>query len=109
MKIHTNDKVKILTGKDKGKKGKIIQVFTKENKVVVEGVNLLKKNIKPKQQGEKGQIIELPAPLSISNIKLICPKCSNETRVNYKVLNTDDNKEKKNKVRICNKCKESID
>jgi large subunit ribosomal protein L24 len=109
MKIHTNDKVKILTGKDKSKTGKVIQVFKKEGKVVVEGVNLLKKNIKPRGEGQKGQIIEMSTPVQVSNVKLICPKCNKETRVNYKILEAKDEKKKKNKVRICNKCKEVID
>lgn len=110
MKIHKNDKVKILTGKDKGKTGKVIQAFCKDdkNKVVVEGVNLLKKNIKPSGEGQKGQIIELPAPLNVSNIKLICPKCDKAVRVNYKILKSNDEKTEFRKVRICNKCKEVI-
>lgn len=110
MKIHKNDKVKILTGKDKGKTGKVIQVFCKgdNDKVVVEGVNLLKKNIKPRGEGQKGQIVELSAPLNASNVKLICPKCSKEVRAGYKVLEPKDEKDKRQKVRICNKCKEVI-
>lgn len=110
MKIHKNDKVKILTGKDKGKTGKVIQVFCKSGneKVVVEGINLLKKNIKPRGEGQKGQIIELSVPLNVSNVKLICPKCSKAARVSYKILNPKDDREKRQKVRICNKCKEII-
>jgi large subunit ribosomal protein L24 len=110
MKIHKNDKVKILTGKDKGKTGKVIQIFSKDDKgkVVVEGVNLLKKNIKPRGEGQSGQIIELAAPLNISNVKLICPKCNKEVRVNYKTLEPKDEKERKQKVRVCGKCKEVI-
>lgn len=110
MKIHKNDKVKILTGKDKGKIGKVIQVFCKtgNEKVVVESANLLKKNIKPRGEGQKGQIIELSAPLNASNVKLICPKCNKEVRVGHKILEPKDEKEKSQKVRICNKCKEVI-
>ncbi len=110
MKIHKNDKVKILTGKDKGKTGKVIQVFYKGDKdyVVVENVNLLKKNIKPRGEGQKGQIIELSAPVNSSNVKLVCPKCSKEARVGYKILESKDEKEQRQKVRICNKCKEVI-
>lgn len=110
MKIHKNDKVKILSGKDKGKTGKVIQVFCKgdKNRVVVDGINLLKKNIKSRGEGQKGQIVELSAPLDASNVKLICPKCNKETRVNSKILEPKDEKEKNQKVRICNKCKEVI-
>lgn len=108
MKIKKNDKVKILSGKDKGKTGKVIQVFTKENKVVVEGANLMKKNIRPRGEGQKGQIIELSAPINASNVKLICPKCNKEVRVNYKTLAKQDEKERCQKVRVCNKCKEVL-
>ena len=102
MKIRKGDKVKILAGKDKGKTGKVLQIFTKRNKISVEGINLLFKNMRPKKQGEKGQRIQFPAPLAISNVILICPKCNKASRVSYKVL------ENKKKVRACRKCKEII-
>lgn len=102
MKIKTNDKVKISSGKDSGKTGKVIQVFPKEEKVVVEGVNIMKKSLKSNKQGEKGQLIELAGPLHVSKVALICPKCGLETRVGYKI----DSKDKK---RVCRKCKELID
>ncbi len=102
MKIKTNDKVKVMSGKDSGKTGKVIQVFPKEEKLVVEGVNLIKKNMKPRKQGEKGQVMELAGPLHISKVALVCPKCSLETRVGYKI-------EGKDKKRVCRKCKEIIE
>jgi len=102
MNILKGDKVKVLSGKDKGKTGKVLQIFSKRNKVSVEGINLLFKNMKPKKQGEKGQKIQFPAPIEVSNITLICPKCNKNTRVGFKVL------ESKKKVRICKKCKEII-
>ena len=102
MKIKKGDKVKILAGKDKGKTGKVLQVFIERNKISVEGINLLFKNMRPKKQGEKGQRIQFPAPLAISNVALVCPKCNKITRVGYKVL------ENKKKVRTCKKCKEII-
>lgn len=88
MKIKTGDKVKVLSGKSRGKTGKVIQVL--ENKkngkfyVVVEGANLLKKHMRPRKQGEKGQTIELPAPLHIGKVMLIDPKSGKPTRVGYK-------------------------
>ena len=103
MKIKKNDKVKIIKGKDGGKKGKVLQVLPEEKRVVVEGLNLLIKHMRPRKQGEKGQKIQFPAPLDISNVLFICPKCSKPTRVGYKIL------ENKKKVRICKKCKEIID
>ncbi|HNU95964.1 MAG TPA: 50S ribosomal protein L24 [Candidatus Magasanikbacteria bacterium] len=102
MNIKTNDKVKIIAGKDRGKEGKVIQVFKKENKIVVEGVNLLKKHMRSRKQGEKGQVIELPAPFDASNAKVICPKCGLAVRVAAK-------KEADVKKRACKKCQQFID
>ena len=102
IKIKKNDEVKILSGKDKGKIGKVTQVFISEAKVVVEGANKRFKNLKPKKQGEKGQRIEFFAPTDISNVALICKKCGRTTRIAYKV-NED------NKYRLCKKCNEIID
>lgn len=102
MKIKTNDKVKVMSGKDAGKTGKVIQVFPKDEKAVVEGVHIMKKKMKSNKKGEKGQMIELSAPLHISKLMLICPRCSQATRVGYKL-------EAKDKKRVCRKCKELID
>jgi len=102
MRIKKGDKVKIIAGKDKGKEGKILKVFPEKRKVIVEGLNLLIKHVKPRRAGEKGQRIQFPAPLDISNVMLVCPKCNKPTRVGYKIL------ENKKKVRICKKCKEII-
>jgi len=89
MKIKTGDKVKVLSGKDKGKTGKVIQVLFNKRKagfyVVVEGANILKKHLRAGgRHGEKGQIIELPAPLHMSKVMLIDPKSDKPTRVGYK-------------------------
>lgn len=100
MKIKTGDKVRILSGKDRGKEGKVIQILkSKKNSqfyAVVEGINILKKHVRPRKQGEKGQIIELPAPLHISNVMLIDPKSGNVTRVGYKM----EGKEKKRVAKV---------
>ena len=101
MKIRKNDQVLVISGKDRGRKSKIIKVFPKEGKVVIDGVNLRKKHVKPKKSGEKGQIVETPAPLNVSDLKLICSKCGKPTRVGYKV-------EGKRKYRICKKCGQEI-
>ncbi len=97
MKIKKDDKILIISGKDRGKSGQIMHAFPKDKQVIVEGFNLRKKHVKPKKQGEKGQIIEFPAPISVSNVKLICPKCSKATRVGIV-------KEEKAKKRVCKKC-----
>ncbi|MCX6779579.1 MAG: 50S ribosomal protein L24 [Candidatus Magasanikbacteria bacterium] len=102
MKIKTNDKVKVLKGKDRNKEGKVIQVFPQAEKLVVEGLNIMKKHLRTKKAGEKGQVIELSAPLRVANVMLVCPKCGKATRVSYK-------KDGEDKKRVCSKCKEFID
>lgn len=104
MKIKKGDTVLIISGKDRGKKGKVLKTFPKEKRILVEGVNLRKKHIKPRRAREKGQIITLPAPIHVSNVKLICSKCGKATRVGYKIISDINNKKKKLKVRICKKC-----
>ncbi len=101
MKIKKGDQVLVISGKDKGRKNKIVRVFLKEGKVIVGGINLRKKHVKPKKSGEKGQIVEISAPLNVSNLKLICSKCGKPTRVGYKI-------EGKRKYRICKKCGKEI-
>lgn len=114
MKIKKNDTVKILVGKDRGKTGKVLSVLkkTKYNKesvrVVVEGLNLRYKHLRPKRQGEKGQRIMFPAPMDISNIILICPKCGKPTRVGYKVREGRVETSRERKQRVCKKCKAII-
>ena len=101
MKIHKDDTVLIISGKDRNKKGKILDVFAKEGRIVVEGANIQKKHIRPKKSGEKGQIVQKSAPISVSNVKLICPKCGKATRVGSKI-------EGKKKYRVCKKCGQEI-
>jgi large subunit ribosomal protein L24 len=110
MNIKKGDKVKILAGKDQGKIGKVLQVFAAANRASVEGLNLLIKHMRPRKQGEKGQRIEFPAPINLSNVMLVCPKCDRPTRVAHKYLEVmkNDIKQKK-KVRICKKCKQVMD
>jgi len=103
VKIKKNDKVVVIAGKDKGKKGKVTKVIPQKNRVVVEGVNFIKKHIRAKRNGEKGQKITVAAPINISNVALICPKCNKQTKIGYLIL------ENKEKHRICRKCKENID
>ena len=102
MKIKKGDTVLIISGKDKNKKGKVLEALSKERKILVEGVNLVKKHQKPKKTGEKGQIIQLPKPIDISNAKLICSKCGKPARVGYKIITGTKNQ--KSKIRICKKC-----
>lgn len=101
MKIKSGDTVLIIRGKDRGKIGKVVKVFRKNARAVIEGLNLVKKHVKPKRQGEKGKIIEIPAPLDISKLKLICPNCHKAVRVGHRI---EDGK----KYRICKKCQKII-
>jgi len=97
MKIKSGDTVLVISGKWRGKTGKVLRAFPKEHKVLVEGVNLVKKHQRPRRAREKGQIIEIPKPISVSKVKLICPSCKKATRVGYKIENGE-------KFRICKKC-----
>jgi large subunit ribosomal protein L24 len=107
MKIKKNDKVKILSGKDRGKSGKVLQTMPKKNRVSVEGLNILIKHLRPSREGEKGQRVEFPAFVNISNVALICPECDKPTRVGYKLIKKDNQKEKK--YRFCKKCQAIIE
>ena len=118
QKIKTGDKVQIIAGKDRLKKtskgekttkanqGKVTQVLLADEKVVVEGLNIQYKHVRPRRSGEKGQKIEFPSPINISNVMLVCPKCNKAVRVGFKVLDTD---QKNKKIRVCKNCHEAID
>ncbi len=101
MKIRKNDNVIILKGKDRGKQGKVLNVFPNTDKVLVEGMNVAKKKIKPRMTGKKGQIVEVSMPIHVSNVSLIDPKTKKPTRVSFKV-------EKDKKVRVAKKSGEVI-
>ncbi len=97
MKIRKDDKVVVLTGRDKGKEGKILSVDPKANKVLVEGVQIASKHYKPRKQGEQGGIIKKETPIFASKVMLVCPKCGKPTRVGHVV-------EGGKKMRACKKC-----
>lgn len=101
MKIKKGDTVLIISGKDRGRKAKVIEALPKKGKLFIEGINLRKKHVKPKKSGEKGQIVETPAPLDASDVKLICPKCGKAVRTGYKL-------EGKKKYRVCKKCGQEV-
>lgn len=107
MKIIKGDNVLVTSGKDRAKTGHVLRSLPDKNRIVVEGVNIAKKNQKPRQQGQKGQIISLPKPISVSNVKLICPKCGKAARVGYRIAAGSDGKKGK-KSRICKKCDSEI-
>ncbi len=101
MKIKKDDNVLIISGKDKGKKGKVLEVFPLLNKIAVEGVNVVKKHRRPKSEKEKGQIIQLPKPIDASSVKLVCSKCNKASRVGYRLT-------EKGKYRFCKKCNQEL-
>lgn len=86
MKIKKDDNVIVLQGKDKGKTGKVLNVFADTNKVVVEGINISKKHQKPRQSGKSGEIIEISQPMDASNVAYVDPKTKKATRLGYKVV-----------------------
>jgi len=101
--IKKDDKVKVITGKDKGKIGKVLKVDRKKERLLVENINVVKRHTRPSAQNRQGGIVESEAPISWSNAMLMCNKCMNPIRVQMKTL--DDGK----KVRTCRKCGEVID
>lgn len=101
MKLIKGDTVKIIRGKDGGKEGKVEKVFSKEQKVVVEGINQYKRHVKSRMPGQKSEIITITKPLPVANVALVCIHCKQPTRVGYKV--SEDGK-----VRVCKKCQSVI-
>jgi large subunit ribosomal protein L24 len=95
MHVVKNDTVKVLAGKYRNKTGKVLKVFIKTNRVIVEGVNIIKRHTKPSQKNQQGGIVEKEAPIHASNLIVICPKCTRTTRIGHKRL--DDG----SKVRVC--------
>ena len=97
MNIRKDDKVVVISGKDKGKQGKVLVAEPKAGKVIVEGVNVASKHQKPRKQGEEGGIIKMETPIYACKVMVVCPKCGKATRVAHKI---EDGK----KVRVCKKC-----
>jgi len=102
FRVRKGDKVKILSGKDKGKIGKVLKVIVSKRRVVVEGANIVKKHMRKRSEAEQGGIREIPAAVHISNVSLFCPNCSSQTRFITKIL------EDKSKIRVCKRCNKPI-
>ena len=102
MSIRKDDTVIVLSGKDKGKKGKVLTVMPKDGKVIVEKVNVISRHQKPRKQGEEGGRISKEGSIDESNVMLVCPKCGKATRVGHAY-------EGDKKVRVCKKCGKNID
>ena len=102
MRIRKNDQVMVMTGKDRGKKGRVMRVFPEHRKVLVEKINYRKKALRRTQANPKGGIAQVEGKLSISNVKLVCPRCSKPTRVGFSIL-ADGTKQ-----RVCKSCHEIL-
>ena len=98
MFLKTGDKVRVIAGKDKGKEGLVIRALPAEGKVIVEGVAVVKKAVRPSAQNQQGGFVEKEAAIDVSNVMLVCPKCGKPTRVGHDVNDKGD------KVRVCKKC-----
>jgi large subunit ribosomal protein L24 len=102
--IRKNDNVVVTTGKDRGKRGRVLKVLPEKNRVVVEGVNFIKRHTKPNpQKGIKGGVVERESALHASNVQLVCPECGQPTRLGRRILGDG------RKVRICRKCEGVVD
>lgn len=101
MKIRKGDNVQVLSGNDKGKTGEVLEVIPGTNKIIVKGINIRKKHVKPRKQGEEGGIIPVECAIHSSKVNVVCPKCGKATRIGYEI-------EKDQKVRVCKKCNAKI-
>jgi len=102
LKIKKNDKVKIIKGKDRGKTGKVLRIESSKNRLYVEGINIVRKHMRQRDQSKPGGILKKQGPINMSNVELICPNCGKPARVGFIV------KESGVKTRVCRKCKQEI-
>lgn len=101
LKVKKGDNIIVTSGKDRGRRSKVVRIMSDGKKIIAEGINERIRHVKPKRQGEKGQKVSVSTPFSISNIKLVCPKCNAATRIGFKVSQDS-------KMRFCKKCKQTF-
>lgn len=101
MRIKKGDTVKVQKGKDRGKSGRVVHADPKALRVTVEGLNLVKRHVRPRRQGEKGEVVQVPRSIPVANVILLCPRCNAATRVGVLV-------EGERKVRVCKKCRATL-
>jgi large subunit ribosomal protein L24 len=101
--VKTDDQVEVVAGRDKGRVGKVLRVYRSKNKAVVEKINMVKRHTKPNQSNQQGGIIEKESLVDVSNLMVICPKCSKTSRIGRKIM--DDG----SKIRFCKKCGEPVE
>ena len=110
MKIRRNDSVLVTAGKDRGKSGKVLGVDPDKGRITIEGLNFLKKHVRPNPAVRQAGIVERPGPLSISNVMLICNKCNKPTRVGHQIIEVQEGDiTRRQKVRVCKQCHQQID
>jgi large subunit ribosomal protein L24 len=109
MHVKTGDEVLVIAGKEKGKRGKIKQAMPRKSRVVVEGLNVIKRHMKARGMGKPGGIIEMEAPIHVSNVMLICPSCGRASRSGKRFLEELDHKGRPRKVRYCKACESTIE
>ena len=102
MRLKKGDLVEVMAGKDRGKRGKVLKIYTKGNRILIQGVNVLKKHLKQRSQDVPGGIVEMESPVQYSNTMLVCNKCGRGVRIGVKIL------EDGTKMRICKRCKEPV-
>lgn len=106
--VKSGDTVQVISGDDKGVKGKVQKVFPETGRVIVEKVNMVKKHQKPRGQGMPGGIIEKEAPIAASNVMVVCPKCNKPSKMGHKIID-GEGKASRRKVRVCKSCGATID
>ena len=106
LNVRKGDKVRIISGKDSGKEGKILTAMPEKERVIVEGCNMVTRHVKPRRQGEAGGRIEQAGSVPVSNVQLVCPSCKMPTRVAHQIVEVNG---KKKSVRVCKQCGKQID
>ena len=110
LNVKKGDTVVVISGKDKGKKGKIMVAQPDDERVIVQGAAMVTRHVKPRKQGQPGGRIEKEGPIHASNVMLVCPKCDKPTRIAHKLKEVENSGKKKQKsVRVCKKCGKVID
>ena len=107
MHIKKDDIIQVISGDDNGRQGRVLKVYPGEGRIIVEGINFIKRHTRPSQKLQKGGIVEREAPINASNAMVVCPKCNKLTKTGMKVV-TDETKAKVSRVRYCKKCGEMI-
>lgn len=105
MHVHKNDTVMVVAGNSVGKQGKVLKVFPDKNRLIIENVNIMKRHSRPSQKNPQGGIVQKEAPIHVSNVMVVCPKCGKTTRVGHATV-TDPTTNKQKKMRVCKHCAE---